>query len=732
MSYKINYKKYYETVIPSIKWKTDGWGSGLCPLHNDTNPSFSANANTGGYICHAGCGQGNFTDFFKLINPQVEGKEDINLYLKENGFLTNNGSNGKNGSNGSKGKSKFLTLEQIEPHHQRLLNNKEKLNTFIQKYGLNLETIKKYKLGLNNNYYTIPISMGKRTFNLKHHHGYQTAGSKATLYPVSVLATNLKNVIVTEGEFKALLLLQLGFDAVSITGGANTFTPSMAQMLNVSDNITLAYDADEAGLAGQQKAFKVLKKLYKSKSVKTIRWSSMMNNSKCKDVTDFFLKLGKSAEDFQQLIDESLELNDLVSIVKQFGYFDDGNFKAPLLAEELCSEFHFLYANERLYVYQDGLFSDKGIDFVKKECQKRLEIESKTSRINEVLNYIFIKTLIDADRLNKEDHLLNLENGMYNVETKELLPYSPKYMSTVRIPVKYNPDAECPAIDHFFKSTLNSDCIELVEEMLGYCLVTNTDHPKAFICIGSGKNGKSTFLDLLETFVGPSNVSKIPIQELDAHKFKRAELEGKLVNMFADLSSKALEFTAYFKSLVAGDSVDAERKGQQVFYFRSHATHVYSANEMPKVFDKSDGFDRRIAIIPFEQRFDGKKQIIGFIEYLTSEKELSGLFNRAMTGFKRLTDNKDYSEKDSVKKAKEQYNIENDSVMEFINAKCTVNPEHRILRIEFYEAYCDWCEKEKIKPQSRNKAYKIVRQSRDFKEVKSMSERFFAGIVIAH
>ena len=42
---------------------SDGWTSGCCVFHEDKNPSFSFNASTGAWKCHAGCGKGDVFDF---------------------------------------------------------------------------------------------------------------------------------------------------------------------------------------------------------------------------------------------------------------------------------------------------------------------------------------------------------------------------------------------------------------------------------------------------------------------------------------------------------------------------------------------------------------------------------------------------------------------------------------------------------------------------------------------
>ena len=90
-----------------------------------------------------------------------------------------------------------------------------------------------------------------------------------------------------------------------------------------------------------------------------------------------------------------------------------------------------------------------------------------------------------------------MKNGLYDCIENKLLPHDPEYLSTIQIPIEYNPEATCSTVDYFFESTLPADCIPIVEELFGYCLIPYTKFEKAFMLTGGGANGKSTLLTLL-------------------------------------------------------------------------------------------------------------------------------------------------------------------------------------------------------------------------------------------
>jgi len=286
-----------------------------------------------------------------------------------------------------------------------------------------------------------------------------------------------------------------------------------------------------------------------------------------------------------------------------------------------------------------------------------------------------------------------LKNGVFDWQTGTLQEHSPEYEFITQIPIEYKENAECPNIDRFFLSTLPPDCIKLAKEIFGYCLLPDNRFQRAFMLIGTGANGKGTFINLLEAFLGRENISTIPLQELDNHKFKRAELFGKLANVFSDLDRKALKGTSYFKTVVAGDSIDAERKYGGPFFFRPYAKLVFSANEIPHSPDNTHAFHRRWCIIPFNNKFEGANEDVEILKKLTTPEELSGLLNAALQGLVGLADNNGFTEPKTVIETKDDYRRASDSAYAFLSENTVAGPEKYVKKANIYEKYKEWCEK---------------------------------------
>jgi len=412
-------------------------------------------------------------------------------------------------------------------------------------------------------------------------------------------------------------------------------------------------------------------------------------------------------------------------------YFRYDKFLPKMLADEMIGENNFIYTGELLHTYQDGVYMPNGEAFAKRRCREKLNYEANIRFVEEVLAHISDMTSTETDKLNTFKNLINLENGMYDWRLGKLLEHSPDYLSTLRIPVTYDQQADCLEVDKFFKTTLPADCIGLIEEWLGYVLTPDTDFQRALVLTGSGSNGKSVCLRLIEAMVGSANTSKIPLQELERHKFKRACLFGMLVNVFADLDATDLESSSYFKTIVVGDPIDAERKFKEPFSFRPFSRLIYSANSIPRSPDTSVGFYRRLTIIKFPYQFlDNPDRHL--IDKLTTPGELSGLLNRALAGLVRLHARNGFSEIETTEKSLAEYKRWNDPVAAFLQDKCDLNDiAGRIERGQLYNIYLKYCKIEGFNPESKIAFFRKIRSTPGVGEVEGDNGQYiFTGIKI--
>src|SRR5207302_7003645 len=106
--------------------------------------------------------------------------------------------------------------------------------------------------------------------------------------------------------------------------------------------------------------------------------------------------------------------------------------------------------------------------------------------------------------------------------------------------------------------------------------------------------------------------------------------------LYADLPDNILKSAGTFKMLTGGDSIMAERKFGHPFLFKNYAKLMFSCNKVPEVQEDSDAFFRRWIIITFPNKFEGANDDRDMLSKLTTPEELSGIFNWALKGLKRL------------------------------------------------------------------------------------------------
>lgn len=390
-------------------------------------------------------------------------------------------------------------------------------------------------------------------------------------------------------------------------------------------------------------------------------------------------------------------------------WFDrDGTFIPPVLANYIMEqEYPFVYDRNMLYFYDDGYYRPQGFQKIKARCLELMRNEYRDAHGNEVAKYIETSQWSANPVLDTDARFINVENGLLDwiADPPEIKTHDPDYLSSIRIPVQYDPKAECPAIDQFFRDVLPTDCIDLVYEIFGYCLLPDTRFQKAFMLLGSGANGKSVFISLLQTFIGKANCSAESLQDITENRFRVASLVGKLVNTFSDLPSKMMEDTALFKALVSGDALSAERKGEQAFEFVNHARLVFSANELPRTKDLSHGFFRRWIIIRFPNSFaeGNAKRDPAILKKLTTQEELSGLLNKCIQALVRLFSQREFTKPASVEAELMIYQSDNDNVRIFFDECCEFRIGAFAPKEDLYRKYEKWANSGNFRAISRQK-----------------------------
>ena len=352
--------------------------------------------------------------------------------------------------------------------------------------------------------------------------------------------------------------------------------------------------------------------------------------------------------------------------------------------------------SEVIYVYRNGAYRPGGEAVIKREVEVKLGELATVHRVNEVIGHVLRSTYIEPEKFEAPVNLINLANGILNIDTGELKPHTPDVVFLNQLPVRYDPNATCPAIEKFLGEVLHHDDIPLAYEVIGYCLYRSYLLAKAVALLGDGENGKSTLLKMIEAFLGRESCSNVSLQDLETNRFAAAQLFGKLANIHADLSDRALQTTGRFKMLTGRDTISAEFKFKSMFNFDSYAKLLFSANRLPETKDESTAFFRRWILINFPNRFPPDKADPKKLEKITLPAELSGLLNMALKGLKRLLERWQFSCSKTAEEIKVDYVHKSNPVWAFFVDCLEVDPDGEVAKGEVYNAYVNYCNERKL------------------------------------
>ena len=416
-------------------------------------------------------------------------------------------------------------------------------------------------------------------------------------------------------------------------------------------------------------------------------------------INDFVLKDPLEETELQTILrDESFK--------KTMFFNKHGSFLFDKFATYLKINHHIIKIGGQLHTYKNGVYV-AGSKRIESAMIKTIPNLNRTKRL-EVMTYLDV--LIDDNTPMSDAKYICFKNGVLNIETVELMEHSPEYIITNQIGFNYIPDAYNGLTDRTLdKISCDDPQIRmLIEEVAGYVLYRRNELRKSFILIGDKANGKSTYLDMIKTMLGNENISALDLKEL-GDRFKTAELFGKLANIGDDIGDDFISNPAVFKKLVSGDTLNAERKGSDPFDFSNYSKLLFSANNIPRIKDKSGAVVDRMVIIPFNAHFSKlDPDYDPHIKYkLRQTSSMEYLITLAVEGLKRVLNNNGFTVSDKVQKELEEYTLNNNPILLFFkeDPKIENEPTSKV-----YRKYSEFCTVNSFTPMSNIEFSKQVKK----------------------
>lgn len=356
-----------------------------------------------------------------------------------------------------------------------------------------------------------------------------------------------------------------------------------------------------------------------------------------------------------------------------------------------------------IYVFADGYY--KWVDekqfkgFIKNFIPYQLR---KSREIQEVfLDLTTENNFVNYEDLNCNENIINFEDGILDLTTMELQPHSPDILNTIQIPAKYKDiekaPFEAPVFDNYLKRLCNNDeeTCKLLLQCLGIAIsnVYAYRTKKALFLVGQGNTGKSQLKKLAEYLIGYNNVTTMDLKRI-SEQFGAAALYQKRLAGCNDMSYQRIDDMSVFKQLTGGDMINAEFKHKNGFNFLFKGFLWFNCNKLPRFGgDTGKWVYDRIMPIYCENVIPKEEQDPLLFEKMLKEK--NSIIKKTLIELKKVINN-NYTliEPQYMKEMKEKYEIQNNTLLSFINEYCEVITDipvyHRTKRSTFKHAYDAW------------------------------------------
>jgi putative DNA primase/helicase len=359
-----------------------------------------------------------------------------------------------------------------------------------------------------------------------------------------------------------------------------------------------------------------------------------------------------------------------------------------------------------------ALVHEKGLEMIRNiydellktdDPRERIEIEkygtiSESTRRRESLIKAaqWINELnVKPEGLDANSWLLNVKNGIIDLEKGTFNKHSQDEMITKVANVEYVQNADCPLWKQFVREIMDykTELIEFLQTAVGWAITGDISEQTMFILFGSGANGKTTFLNtimyLLGDYATATPTETFMKKNSDQATNDIARLRGTRFVTTTEAEQGRRLSEPLIKKITGNDQMTARFLYGEFFNFVPTFKIFMATNHKPVIKGTDYGIWRRIKLIPFTTRIPEEKQD-KFLEQKL-QQESSGILNWILEGTLRWK-NEGLKTPAIVLNATDEYKSEMDVIGIFIKEQCVQKPEVSIRIRELYKAYSDWCE----------------------------------------
>lgn len=315
---------------------------------------------------------------------------------------------------------------------------------------------------------------------------------------------------------------------------------------------------------------------------------------------------------------------------------------------------------------------------------------AKVHMIDEFKKYV----TIDHGLFDHDNMLLNTESGYVDLTNGELKDHDIKKMFSEQTAAEYSDNIDCPMWKDFLDQIFNhdEDLIHYIQKAVGYSVTGSTAEQVFFLLLGTGRNGKSVFINTIRNILG-SYAKQMSVESIIVHNSSGSANSdiARLENTRLVTSSEANEGSRLDESLVkqltGGDRILARFLYGQEFEYDPKFKIWMATNHLPFIRGTDEGIWRRIKVIPFNVQIPANKVDKNLENKLKAE--WTGILNWIVQGA-IMWQVEGLKDPEAVQDASKQYRENMDPLEAFLDECCKAGSNYTIMGRPLYNAYRDW------------------------------------------
>lgn len=374
---------------------------------------------------------------------------------------------------------------------------------------------------------------------------------------------------------------------------------------------------------------------------------------------------------------------------------------------------------------------DLDAEEIEKAWQKHLSNSRNNSKKKAIVDELKHRISVMPSEFDVDDMLLNAENGYVELSSGELKPHDIKKMFSRKANFDYSDKMDAPTWMMFLEDIFNNnkEVIRYIQKAVGYSITGSTKEQVMFVLFGSGRNGKSIFVETISEILGnyARNIraDSLMVKQNSGVNNDIAALDGSRFVSSSEPNEGFRFDEGLIKELTGGDTITARFLYGEDFDFKPKFKLWVSTNHKPVIRGTDDGIWRRMVLIPFSVQIPEHK-VDKDLKYKLL-REAPAILDWAVEGA-LMWQKEGLEMPESIKQASSDYREEMDVLVSFVNDRCTKEPKGKAKAGELFQAYKSWAKENEEYLMNKQKFGQKMREK--FESKRSSAGIYYEGLIL--